>query len=343
MSGGVDSSVVAGLLHEQGYDLIGVTMHLWDAGENERVGRCCAPEDRDDARRVCDYLGIAHYVVDEREAFLNEVVNPFVNQYVAGRTPTPCVSCNQHVKLEKLVKLADLWGATHIATGHYARLLVDDEGQPRLFAGVDTGKDQSYFLFGVGPATLKRLLFPLGALTKEQTRAEGKRLGIANYNKPDSQQLCFVPDGQVGAFVAKRATTSAGHFVDEAGQVLGVHPGVHHFTVGQRKGLGLPGGKKHYVLRIVQGTSDVVLGEEDALLASRLEAEQATWLRDGFLDEPFWADVRVRYRHQAARARVVPKADGFSVEFSEPQRSIAPGQAAVVYRDQEVVAGGYIC
>ena len=201
MSGGVDSSVAAALLHEAGHDLIGVTLHLWDADGEQQVGRCCAPEDRDDARRTCEHLGIPHYVLDEREAFRKHVVDPFVTEYQAGRTPIPCVSCNRTVKLTYLADVARRFNATHIATGHYARLKRATDGQLRLLRGRDDDKDQSYFLFGLPQSTLETLVFPLGELTKSEVREAGRRLGVPNADKPESMELCFVPDGRVGDFI----------------------------------------------------------------------------------------------------------------------------------------------
>jgi tRNA-specific 2-thiouridylase len=217
MSGGVDSSVAAALLREAGHDLVGVTLHLWDAEGEHQVGRCCAPEDRDDARRTCEHLGIPHYVLDEREAFRKNVVDPFITEYQAGRTPIPCVSCNRTVKLTYLADVARRFDATHIATGHYARLERADDGQLRLLRGRDDDKDQSYFLFGLPQSTLETLVFPLGNLTKSEVRAAGRRLRVPNADKPESQELCFVPDGGVGEFINRQGSpTTFGNIVDPA-------------------------------------------------------------------------------------------------------------------------------
>lgn len=338
MSGGVDSSVAAALLREQGHQLVGVTFHLWDAQGDDKVGRCCAPEDRDDARRTADELGFPHYVIDERPAFRAQVVEPFLDSYVAGSTPAPCVACNQHVKVARLVELADRFGCERIATGHYARI----EPGPRLLRGVDRHKDQSYFLYGVPRDALQRLVFPLGALTKDRTRAEGLRLGVPNAQKPDSQELCFVPDGQVGDFVEReRALAEPGEIRDASGAVLGQHRGIYRYTVGQRKGLELGGGPARYVLRVLPSERAIVVGDDAQLLASRCEANQATWCGEP-PRAPFEAEVRVRYRHTPARATVSPRGASFSVDFHAPQRAITPGQAAVVYRGEEVVGGGII-
>lgn len=337
MSGGVDSSVAAALLCEQGHTLVGVTFHLWDARGEDKVGRCCAPEDRDDARRTAEALDFPHYVIDEREAFRAAVVEPFLDSYVGGVTPAPCVACNQHVKVARLVELAERFGCERIATGHYAR----NEGG-RLLRGVDRHKDQSYFLYGVPPEALARLVFPLGALTKDQTRAEGVRLGVPNAHKPDSQELCFVPDGQVGDFVEReRGLREAGEIRDAAGQVLGQHRGIYRYTVGQRKGLELGGGPARYVLRVLPGERAIVVGEDAQLMTSQCEARAATWCGPP-PSAPFEAEVRVRYRHAPAPATVLPRDDSFAVRFHSAQRAITPGQAAVVYRGEEVVGGGII-
>ncbi len=342
MSGGVDSSVAAALLKEAGHDLVGVTLHLWDADGAQQVGRCCAPEDRDDARRTCEHLGIPHYVLDEREAFRKHVVDPFVADYQAGRTPIPCVTCNRTVKLTHLAEVARRFEATHIATGHYARLTRGADGQLRLLRGRDTNKDQSYFLFGLPQSTLARLVFPLGELTKSEVREAGRRLEVPNADKPESQELCFVPDGDVGKFVRREGSpTRAGNLVDPDGKVLGRHAGVANFTRGQRRGLGLGGGGVRYVLQIVPETAEVVVGDPSQLYDQTLIASDAYWLT-GRPAGTFEGEVRIRYRHRGALAQVTPVGTGFEVRFHEPQRAITPGQAAVVYRGDEVIGGGFI-
>jgi len=342
MSGGVDSSVAAALLHEAGHDLVGVTLHLWDAHGEQQVGRCCAPEDRDDARRTCEHLGIPHYVLDEREAFRKHVVDPFISDYQAGRTPIPCVSCNRTVKLTHLADVARRFDATHIATGHYARLARAGGGHLRLLCGIDDEKDQSYFLFGLPQSTLERLVFPLGELTKSEVREAGRRLGVPNANKPESQELCFVPDGRIGDFIERQGTpTTPGSIVDSHGEVLAAHDGIANFTRGQRRGLGLGGGGARYVLRILPDRAEVVVGDASELYDAQLRATDAHWIA-GRPAEPFEGEVRIRYRHRGARADITPNGTGFDVRFEEPQRAITPGQAAVVYRGDEVVGGGFI-
>ena len=339
MSGGVDSSVAAALLHEQGHEVVGVTLHLWDAAGEQQVGRCCAPEDREDARRTCDHLGVPHYVLDEREAFRRDVVEPFLDSYRAGETPIPCVECNRSVKLEHLAVLADRFGCGSVATGHYARTEPTAEGA-RLLRGEDVAKDQSYFLYGLSSSTLSRLIFPLGGMVKDQARAHGRRLGVPNADKGDSQELCFVPDGDIAGFVSRyRGPGRPGVLRTEAGEVLGEHQGVEAFTVGQRKGLGLGGGPLRYVLRIVG--DDVVVGPNAQLAGREVRAHKVSWLRTPPTDS-FDARVRIRYRHDPAPARVEPTDDGFRALFHEPQRAITPGQAAVIYRGEEVLGGGTI-
>ncbi|MBX7192636.1 MAG: tRNA 2-thiouridine(34) synthase MnmA [Sandaracinaceae bacterium] len=347
MSGGVDSSVAAALLLEQGHDLVGVTLHLWDASGADKVGRCCAPEDRDDARRTCEALGIPHFVIDERQAFRETVVDPFVRAYRSGTTPSPCVACNQEVKLGRLAALADSLGCARIATGHYARLSIDAHGGIVLERGRDRGKDQSYFLHGVAPAILARMLFPLGHLTKPETRAEGQRLGVPNFAKKDSQELCFVPDGDIGGFVDRRAeergepAMSSGVLRDTNGASLGTHEGVHRYTIGQRRGLGLGGGPVRYVLRILPDTAEVVVGDERELLGQGIEVRDARWIGEPPVST-FVAHVQARYRHAAAEAVVTPCGKGFVARFLEPQRALAPGQAGVVYLGERVLGGGTI-
>ena len=342
MSGGVDSSVAAALLREAGYDLVGITLHLWDADGERQVGRCCAPEDREDARRSCDHLGIPHYVLDEREQFRKHVVDPFVEDYQAGRTPIPCVSCNRTVKLTYLAEVARRFGATHIATGHYARLARAADGRLRLLRGRDEDKDQSYYLFGLPQSTLERLIFPLGELTKSEVRESGRRLGIHNADKPESQELCFVPDGRVGDFINRQGSaTTAGNIVDADGAILGRHEGVANFTRGQRRGLGLGGGGARYVLRIVPDSADVVVGDESGLYDEQLTATDAHWIGPP-PERAFRGRVQIRYRHRGAPANITPTGEGFQVRFEEPQRAITPGQAAVVYQEDEVIGGGFI-
>lgn len=343
MSGGVDSSVAAALLVEAGIDIVGVTLHLWDAEGKEQVGRCCAPEDREDARRSCDTLGVPHYVIDERAAFRSEVVDPFIDDNLAGRTPIPCVRCNQSVKLGRLLEIADTLGASHVATGHYARLRRDPAGGLHLLRGLDRGKDQSYFLFGVPQRVLGRMIFPLGELEKDQARDHGRRLGVHNWSKPDSQELCFVPDGDVRGFIGRQAGQGAGRagpILDTSGQELGWHAGIEGFTVGQRRGIGISGPEPRYVLRVLPEQDTVVVGGAEELLGRELRAHDVSWVSEP--PQEFEGEVRIRYRHTPARAHIRRTPEGFHARFEQPQRAIAPGQAAVIYRGEEVAGGGYI-
>ena len=344
MSGGVDSSLAAALLHEQGYAVIGVTLHLWDAEGEDKVGRCCAPEDREDARRTCELLGVPHYVFDEREAFRSRVVDPFVAINQAGKTPIACVACNQHVKLGRLWQIAQSFGCDKLATGHYARLRHAPDGSAELLRGADAGKDQSYFLFGVPQLILRHLMFPLGDLQKGAARDAARRLLLPNWAKPDSQELCFIPDGNVREFVERHSgqRSTPGEIVDESGAVLGRHAGIAGFTIGQRRGLGIPGREPRYVLRILPESHRVVVGGADRLGTREFEAERVSWSGAVPL-QPFAARVRIRAKHTAADAVVIPTRNGFMARFETPQSAVAPGQAAVIYLDERVVGGGYIC
>ncbi len=335
LSGGVDSSVAAALLKEQGHDVFGVTLHLWDAAEGQAIGRCCAPEDRDDARRTCEHLDIPHYVLDEREAFRAHVVEPFLDAYRAGETPSPCANCNRTVKLVHLAEIADRFGATKVATGHYARI---EDGALKM--GVDAQKDQSYFLFGVPRSVLDRMCFPLGAMTKDEVREHAERLGLPNAKKGDSQELCFVPDGDIAGFVKReRGEGESGAVRDEKGKELRRHEGVEAFTVGQRKGLGLGGGPSRYVLRIVN--NDVIVGEDAALHETDCEVGGLEWI-DGHPTGTFEGEVRIRHRHTPAAATLQVVDERLQVRFHAPQRAITPGQAAVVYQGAKVLGGGFI-
>lgn len=341
MSGGVDSSVVAALLQEAGHDLVGVTLHLWDGSGAQTVGRCCAPEDREDARRTCEHLGIPHYVFDERESFEREVVQPFVDQHRKGHTPSPCAACNRLVKLDRLVTIATRLGCEHIATGHYAQI-IGERGQRRLFRGADREKDQSYFLYGLRSEVLDRLLTPLGKYDKTWTRAQGQRLGVPSWQKKDSQELCFIPDGDTESFLRRRGVAfEVGEVVDEAGMRLGEHHGLPAYTVGQRRGLGIGGGPARYVVRREGEGNRLVVGDEDALLGRRATVGAVRWLQEA-PREPFRAAVRIRHRHEPAPARIDPAGATFEVFFDEPQRAITAGQIAVVYREEEVLGGGLL-
>ncbi|MEO7327599.1 MAG: tRNA 2-thiouridine(34) synthase MnmA [Minicystis sp.] len=348
MSGGVDSAVAAARLVDQGYDVVGVTLHLWDYPDDGSVkGRCCAPEDQHDARRVADFLGIPHYTFDRRALFQEHVIAPFVDAYLEGETPSPCVACNRSVKLRELFPLAEKLGAAFVSTGHYARV-VREEGQARLYRGRDRVKDQSYFLHMLREDELARLLFPLGEATKEEVRAEALARQLPGATKGESQELCFVPTGRYDAFVAERAEgrIRPGPIVGPEGQRVGAHEGVHGFTIGQRKGLGVALGRPVFVVGLDAGTGTVRLGDEGELLAGGARLESAAWSDDARF--PLEAVVRVRARHEGERAiiaREVDPATGaevFFARFLAPVRAISPGQVAVAYHGDRVVGGGTI-
>ncbi|AKT43437.1 tRNA (5-methylaminomethyl-2-thiouridylate)-methyltransferase [Chondromyces crocatus] len=346
MSGGVDSSVAAARLCDAGHDVVGVTLHLWDYPDDGVKGRCCAPEDQHDARRVTDMLGIPHYTFDRRELFQEHVVAPFVDAYLEGRTPSPCVSCNRSVKIRELFTLADRLGAAAIATGHYARV-VREGGTARLYRGRDRHKDQSYFLHMLRASELDRLILPLGDSTKEEVRAEAITRRLAGAHKGESQELCFVPTGRYDAFVAERANARIrpGPIVDRDGRVVGQHHGVHAFTVGQRKGLGVALGRPAFVVGLDATAATVHLGDETALHAGGATLKDTVW--DDDVVFPLQAEVRVRARHDGAPAVIERHVDpmgeaSFVVRFVSPVRAVSPGQVAVAYRGDRVLGGGTI-
>jgi tRNA-specific 2-thiouridylase len=343
MSGGVDSSVAAARLHAAGYDVIGVTLHLWDYPDDGAVkSRCCAPEDIHDARRVADFLGFPHFAFDRRELFKAEVVDPFVDSYVQGETPSPCVRCNRGVKSRELFALADRLGARRVATGHYARI-VESGGRYELHRGRDASKDQSYFLHLLDEAELARLTFPLGDSDKAEVRAEAQRLELPGAHKGESQELCFVPAGRYDAFVAERADDRIrpGAIVDEQGRELGRHRGIHGFTLGQRRNLGVATGQRSYVIGVDPETATVRLGPKERLLSGGALVEDARLASD--VTPPFHAEVEVRYRGTPHPARVSAAGEGrFRVEFEKPVSAVVKGQYAVFYRGTRVLGGGLI-
>lgn len=347
MSGGVDSSLAAARLIDAGYDVVGVTLHLWDYPDDGERGRCCAPEDQYDARRVADQLAMPHYTFDRRELFRAEVVEPFVDAYLEGRTPSPCVSCNRTVKLRELLPIADRLGAAFVATGHYARVANDPAGRARLLRGRDRQKDQSYFLHMLTEPELARLLLPLGDSTKEEVRADALARKLPGATKGESQELCFVTSGRYDAFVAERAPDRVrpGPIVDEAGREVGRHEGVHRFTVGQRKGLGVALGKPAFVVGVDAERGAVHLGSEDDLLSSGAElGHDAVFASD--VAFPLRAVVQVRARHVGAAATIDrEEREGRArlvVRFDEPVRAVSPGQVAVAYDGDRVLGGATI-
>ena len=350
MSGGVDSSTAAALLVESGVEVVGVTLKLTDASGTAASigGRCCSPRDIQDARATAAALGFPHYVLDETQAFRRAVIDDFVGQHRVGRTPNPCVRCNERLKFGPLLAFAESVGAVALATGHYARLTIGDDGpgEPRLMRAVDRQKDQSYFLFGVRPEVLARVRFPLGAMTKEEVRAVARRAGLANADKPDSQQICFIPDGDHRAFVESHGGAGpAGVIRDETGAPLAVHAGTHRFTVGQRKGV--PGTKEapRFVLRVEPSTGDIVVGPREKLGRQGMQVNDVRWLTGGAA-VPARRRCEVQIRHHAAAAPAwISPADGVAVvdvELDVPATGVAPGQAAVFYDGDRVLGGGWI-
>jgi tRNA-specific 2-thiouridylase len=342
MRGGVDSSVAAARLLAAGDEVVGVTLHLWDYPDDGSVrGRCCAPEDIHDARRVADRLGFPHYAFDRRELFRETVVDPFVDAYVGGTTPSPCVRCNRGVKLPELLRLARELGAERVATGHYARIVRHGE-RYELHRARDHKKDQSYFLHMLDQATLARLAFPLGELDKESVRAEAKALDLPGADKGESQELCFVPSGRYDAFVAERAPDRLrpGPILDDQGRSVGQHAGIHGYTLGQRKSLGVALGRRAYVVGIDPVNSSVRLGDRSELLVRRALLAETSLAPD--VEPPFECNVVMRYRGSEHPARVLARAEGLTVELVEPMLAVVPGQFAVFMRGERVLGGGVI-
>ena len=364
MSGGVDSSAVAAMLRAEGRNVIGLTMQLWNQrrlagheGMPESVqGRCCSIDDVYDARRVAETLGIPYYVVNHEERFERHVVRPFVEEYLAGRTPIPCSLCNNHLKFDQLLIVARQIGADQIATGHYAQVAFDEPlGRWLLKRPADQSKDQTYFLFGLTQEQLSRTLFPLGGMTKPEVRELARKHSLAIAEKPDSQEICFVPGGDYKRFLEAYLTeqgnassgmstaTIAGEMVTTDGKVIGEHTGVHNFTVGQRKGLGVATGSPLYVIQIKNDTREVVVGKDEDLYSRTLLAHRVNLISTGELCGPMKVSVKIRHRHQPAAATIEPAGpDKIRVRFDEPQRALTPGQAAVFYDRDVVVGGGWI-
>jgi tRNA-uridine 2-sulfurtransferase len=364
MSGGVDSSTVAAMLRAEGHNVIGLTMQLWNQrrlagheGMPESVqGRCCSIDDVYDARRVAETLGIPYYVVNHEERFERDVVRPFVEEYLAGRTPIPCSLCNNHLKFDQLLIVAQQIGADQIATGHYAQVVFDQElNRWLLKRPADKSKDQTYFLFGLTQEQLGRTLFPLGGMTKPEVRELARKHHLVIAEKPDSQEICFVPGGDYKRFLEAYLTeqtdkatrisgeTIGGEMVTTDGKVIGEHAGVHNFTVGQRKGLGVATGSPLYVIQIKNDTRQVVVGKDEELYSSTLSARRVNLISTAELREPIRVAVKIRHKHQPAPAMIESAGpDEVRVTFDDPQRALTPGQAAVFYDGDIVVGGGWI-
>ena len=346
MSGGVDSSVAAALLAEQGHDVIGVSMQLYDQREGQTgFGTCCTIDDLHDARRVAAALGIPHYIVNFQSRFDEQVVSNFVREYGAGRTPIPCAHCNADLKFSTLLERAVGFGADGLATGHYARVEQSPEGTYLLRRGTDLAKDQTYFLFSLTQDQLARAFFPVGHLDKSDVRDHARRLQLRVAAKPDSQEICFVPDGDYAGFIERTAPElrRPGALVDRSGEVVGTHNGVHRFTIGQRKGLGVSASAPLYVLEIRPDTAEVVVGPRDALGRTTLTASNVNWVSGRVEDEWRTVTSQIRHRHVAAASRVrALDSGGAEVVFDEPQSAITPGQAVVFYDQDVVVGGGWI-
>jgi tRNA-specific 2-thiouridylase len=346
MSGGVDSSAAAALLLEQGYEVIGVTLKLWPQDCISRAeDKCCGPQAVADARAVCHRLGIPFYLVDEAEEFQARVVGYFADEYRAGRTPNPCVMCNQHLKFGTLSRRARQLGAAWVATGHYARLERSKKGRMLLKRGCDLSKDQSYFLFSLRQDQLRHILFPLGDLSKSATREVAREASLKTAGKEESMEICFVPDNDYGGFLVKSGLVSShtGEIVDEEGNVLGTHEGIEFFTIGQRRGLRIAAPHPLYVVGLDPEANRVVVGEAPALFCGEFVVDRVNWIPWDDPLGPLEVMAKIRYNSPGVAARVVPEPGGAArVHLNSPQRAVTPGQACVFYQDELVVGGGWI-
>ncbi len=348
MSGGVDSSVAAYLLKEQGYDVIGVTMQIWQDEDKEQVqdnGGCCGLSAVDDARRVADALEIPYYVMNFKKEFSEHVISYFVDEYLQGRTPNPCIACNRYVKWESLLQRSLNIGADFIATGHYARVVQLENGRYALKKSATTAKDQTYALYNLTQEQLRRTLMPVGDYTKDQIRLMAEKINLRIANKPDSQEICFIPDDDYGRFIEEYSGKKfpKGNFVTTDGKILGQHKGLLHYTIGQRKGLGLSLAKPGFVVAIKTDTNEVVIGDNADVFSSKLIANGLNFMSiEGFTGE-IELEAKIRYSHPPAACTIKMIAeDTLECTFKEPQRAITPGQAFVLYDGDIVVGGGTI-
>jgi len=360
MSGGVDSSAAAAILKEQGHELVGFTMQLWNQNRGISVdengeslpSRCCSLDDVYDARRVAEELGFPFYVLNLEREFERDVVQPFVTSYLNGETPIPCVACNSRLKFASLDRLALSLGCEKVATGHYARVEFNAAANRyRLLRGLDPQKDQSYFLWELTQDQLSRSMFPLGEMSKPAAREAARRNELAVAEKSESQEICFVPDGDYAGFIDRYLAAEdqigrlpgTGEIVSTSGEVVGKHDGIHHYTIGQRRGIGISSAQPLYVTGIDSAENRIVVGNQDELLRDEFTAAGVNWITLDNPTDPVHAEVRVRYRHTAESATITPLPDArVQVKFDEPQRAITPGQATVFYRGDEVVGGGWI-
>ena len=340
MSGGVDSSLATALLKEAGYKVIGITMQIWPSGE-QAFGGCCGLEAIEDAKRVAYKLGIPHYVVNFRDVFAREVITDFCLEYSLGRTPNPCIRCNQYIKFAVLLKKVKELDSSFIATGHYARIMQSPDGY-RLLKAIDPAKDQSYFLYTLGQSELQHLLLPIGNLHKTEVRRLSAEIELPTAAKRESQDICFIPDDDYRGFIAKRIPLESGEIVDTRGRVLGRHGGLARYTVGQRQGLGLTSSKRLYVLVLDATNNRLVVGTPDQLLSNRLFAGKLSWVSGKVPREPIRATAKIRYKSPEAAAELKLNRETAEVKFHQPQRAIAPGQAVVFYQGDDVLGGGII-
>ena len=349
MSGGVDSSVTAALLKHEGYNVIGVTMHLWDNRDSDSIaskGRCCSTEDVYDARRIASILEIPHYVINLQEDFQDRIVNTFIHDYMTGKTPSPCINCNYFLKFQSLLQKITRLGAEKLATGHYASLDYHEHlDRWILKKGKDPAKDQSYFLFSLNQFHLSKALFPLGHYLKSHVRKIAHKLNLPVAAKADSQQLCFINNDNYRNFIEIHHSQIApeGNYFFVDGTCLGPHKGIHHYTIGQRRKLGIAAGKPLYVVKIIPDENKIILGDEQHLYKKSLIAENMTWVSIAEPEDPFNAFAKIRYKHEEAPALIVPiGSQKTKVIFNEPQRAITPGQALVIYDNDIVLGGGWI-